>query len=125
MKLDERIFEKWELPIDHISSKEELVEKIENLDLEQKNMYEIVLCGNRQFDINTREILKLIDIDNILKIKDTTQIGDDIEKIAKENNLRGIFVREVIRKYEEGMYTEEQIKKAIEIGLNAMSSSVS
>lgn len=121
VKLDERIFEKYELSVDDIANKEELVEKIENLNLNRKNMVEIVLCGNRQFDINTRDILKLIEVENILKIKDTTQIGYDIEKISKENNLRGIFVREVIQKYEEGTYTEEQIKKAIEIGLNAMS----
>lgn len=121
VKLDERIFEKYELSVDDIANKEELVEKIENLNLNRQNMVEIVLCGNRQFDINTRDILKLIEVENILKIKDTTQIGYDIEKISKENNLRGIFVREVIQKYEEGTYTEEQIKKAIEIGLNAMS----
>jgi len=77
--------------------------------------------GNRQFEINTREILKLIEKQNILKIKDNTQIGYDIEKIAQENNLRGIFVREVIKQYQNGKYSEEQIKKAIEIGLNAMS----
>lgn len=120
VKLDERMFEKYEMPIDEVFSKEELVEKIQNLNLEEKNMYEIVLCGNRQFEINAREILKLVDVENILKIKDATQIGYDIEKISKENNLKGIFVREVIQKYEEGIYTEEQIKKAIEIGLNAM-----
>ena len=83
-------------------------------------MYEIVFVGNRQIEINPREILKLIDVENILKIKDCTQIGYDIEKISKENNLRGIFVREVIKKYEQGGFAEEQISKAIEIGLNVL-----
>lgn len=106
--------------MDNISCKEDLVEKIDNLKLDAQNLYEIILTGNRQFDINAREILKLIEPENILKIKDNTQIGYDIEKIAQENNLRGIFVREIIKKYQDGQYTEEQIKKAIEIGLNAM-----
>ena len=83
-------------------------------------MYEIVLVGNRQFDINAREILKLICQENILKVKDKTQTNYDIEEIVKENNLRGIFVREVIKKYQNSNYSEEQIKKAIEIGLEVM-----
>lgn len=120
IKLDDRIFTKYELNVENIFSKEELIEKVQTLQLEESFMYEIVLVGNREFEINIRDILKLIDVKNILKIKDCTEIGYDIEKIAQENNLRGIFVREVVKKYEQGGYTEEQIKKAIEIGLNAM-----
>lgn len=120
VKLDDRMFEKYCLPVDNFFSKEELVEKIADLKLDKKNLYEIVLQGNRQFEIRVREILKLVQHKNILKIKDETQIGIDIEQVAKENNLRGIFVREIIQKYQEGKYTEEQIKKAIEIGLQIM-----
>lgn len=120
IKLDERIFTKYELFVDNIFSQEELIETISDLKLDEKNMYEIVLVGNRQFDINARDIQKLIYCENILKIKDNTKIGYDIEKIAQENTFRGIFVREVIKRYEEGMYTEEQIKKAIELGLKVM-----
>lgn len=120
IKLDDRIFTKYELNVENIFSKEELIEKIQTLQLDESFMYEILLVGNREFEISTRDILKLIGVKNILKIKDCTEIGYDIEKIAQENNLRGIFVREVVKKYEQGGYTEEQIKKAIEIGLNAM-----
>lgn len=120
VKLDERLFTKYELNVDNISAKEELIEKIDSLSLISNNMYEIVLVGNRHFEINTREILKLIGLSNVLKIKDCTEIAYDIESIAKENNLRGIFVREIIKKFESGEYTEEQIKKAIEIGLEVM-----
>lgn len=120
IKLDERMFEKYYFLVDHVASPEELVEKISDLKLDEKNLYEIVLQGNRRFDIRPREILKLIELRNILKIKDETEIGLDIEQIAKENNLRGIFVREIIQKYQEGKYSQEQIKKAIEIGLEVM-----
>ena len=120
VKLDDRIFTKSELSVDNFSNKEELIEAISNLKFDQNTMYEIVLVGNRNFQINTREILKLIDNDNILKVKDQTEISYDIEEIAKENNLRGIFVRELIKKYQDGNYTEDQIKRAIEIGLSVM-----
>ena len=120
IKFDDRIFTKYELFVDNIFSQEELIEAISEIELDDKNMYEIVFVGDRQFDINTRNIQKLIYSENILKIKDNTKIGYDIEKIAQENTLRGIFVREIIKKYEQGIYTEEQIKKAIEIGLEAI-----
>ncbi len=120
VKLDERIFEKKNVWVNNLLSQEDLVEEICQLNLEKNHMYEIVLVGNLQFDIHAREILKLICQENILKVKDKTQTNYDIEEIAKENNLRGIFVREVIKKYQNSNYSEEQIKKAIEIGLEVM-----
>ena len=120
VKLDDRLFTKCELSVDNIFSKEELVEMINSLQLEENKMYELVLVGNREFEINSREILKLIVQQNILKIKDNTKLKFDLEKIAGENSLRGIFVRKMIEKYETGSYTEKQIEKAIEIGLNSM-----
>lgn len=120
VKLDERMFEKYSFLVDNITSIEELIEKISDLNFDEKNMIEIVLTGNRKFSINTREILQLIANRNILKMKDQTQIAIDIEQISNENNLRGIFIKEIIKKYKEGKYSEEQIKKAIEIGLEVM-----
>ena len=120
IKLDDRIFTKYELCMDNVYSQEELIEQIYSLRLDKKNMYEIVLVGNRNFEINIINIQKFINIENVLKIKDNTKIGYDIEKIAQESSFRGIFVREVIKKYETVEYTEEQIKKAIEIGLEAI-----
>ena len=120
VKLDDRIFTKYALFVDNIFSQEELVEEIYKTNFEENNMYEIVLEGNRQFDINCRDVSKLIDLPNVLKIKDNTKLGYDIEKISQEKSLRGFFVREVIKKYDTGEYTEEQIKKAIEIGLEAI-----
>ena len=120
VRLDERIFTKYELNVDNFLSQEDLIEAIEKLNLNEKNMYEIVLAGSRKFTIEPREILKLIPVNNVLKIKDNTQIGYDIEKIVGENNLRGVFVRKMIEKYQDETYTEEQIKKAIELGLEVM-----
>lgn len=120
IELDNRIFTEIVLDVNNMSSKEELIEYIMDLDLKENYMYKLVLIGNRNFDINTREILNVISSENILKIKDLTKINCDLEAISRENNLRGIFVREALKKLKTGEYTEKEIEKAIEIGLDAM-----
>ena len=65
-----------------------------DLNLEKKKMYKIILIGNRNFEIDTRKILAAVSRDNVLKIKDNTKIAYDIEEIAKQNNLKGIFINE-------------------------------
>jgi DNA repair exonuclease SbcCD nuclease subunit len=120
VKLDDRKFEELELDVEEFASKEDLIEKISSLNLNEMNMYKIILVGKRNFEINPRELLKIVYKDNILKIKDNTKLNYDIEELAKQNNLRGIFVKEVLLKYKEGLCTEEEFQKAIEIGLDAM-----
>lgn len=118
--LDNRIFTEIVLNVENIGSKEELIEYITDSDLEKDYMYKLVLTGKRNFEINTREILKVVSRGNILKIKDNTKIDYDLQEIAKENNLRGIFVREALKKLETGEYSEKEIERAIEIGLETM-----
>lgn len=120
VKLDDREFKEENLEMDNISSKEELIENINTLYLDQNNFYKINLVGKRNFDINVREVLKLIDNENILKIKDSTKIDVDIEKIAAQKTLKGYFIKEVQNLYNRGLCSEEEYQKAIEIGLNAM-----
>ena len=120
IRLDDRKFEEVELDVEGFLSKEDLVEAILELNLYEMNMYKIILVGKRNFEINTRELLKVISKENILKIKDCTRINYNIEELAKQNNLRGIFVREVLEKYESGLCTKEEFQKAIEIGLEVM-----
>lgn len=48
-----------------------------------------------------------------------TQIGVDLQKEAKKNNLKGIFVKNLLKKVDEDPKNSEKIYKAIEIGLNA------
>ena len=120
VRLDDRKFEEKELDISNLSSKEDLIEEIINLEIDNMTMYKIILVGKRSFEINTREILKAVSSDNILKLKDCTKLNYDIEEIAKQNNLKGIFVKEVIKMYENNLCTEQEFQKAIEIGLEAM-----
>lgn len=118
--MDDRIFEEIEFDCTNISSREELIEKLIDLKLEKNNMYKIILNGNRNFEIDSRKLLQAVNQDNILKMKDQTRISYDIEEIVKQNNLKGIFVKELLKMYQEGGCTEEELQKAIEIGLDAM-----
>ena len=83
-------------------------------------MYKIILTGKRNFEINSRKLLEAISSDNILKLKDNTKLSYDIEELSKQNNIKGIFVREVLKVYESKLCTEEEFQKSIEIGLEAM-----
>lgn len=120
IKLDETEFIEKNIDISEITTEEELIEKISAEKLEQKNLYKIILVGNKNFEINKNKILKLLNKKNIIKIKDNTQIEYDLEKINKENNLRGFFIREILNMKNEENYSEEEINKAIEIGLQLL-----
>lgn len=120
VELDERNFEELEVSVDGLASKEDLIEKILNCNFNENTMYKIILTGKRDFEINTRYILKVISRTNVLKIKDRTKLNYDLDTLSKQNNLKGIFVKEVLEMYNKGLYTEEECQKAIEIGLEAM-----
>lgn len=120
IKIDEKEFIEYELDISEIQTKEELIEKINLIEIEEDKYYKIILTGNRQFEINIYDIEKYIQNNNIIKIKDHTKIRYELEKIALENNLKGIFVKELLQKIEENPEEKEVYLKAIEIGLEAM-----
>ena len=48
-----------------------------------------------------------------------TKIGVDLQKEAKKNNLKGIFVKNLLQQADVDPKNSEKIYKAIEIGLNA------
>lgn len=120
VKLDDTEFTCIEQNVENFNSKEDLIEFINEIKLDENKLYEIKLVGNRKFEINSREILKLINSYNILKIKDLTEIGYDLEELKKEHTLKGLFVKEVLKKLETGEYSKEEIEKAVEIGLNSI-----
>ena len=74
IKLDDTEFTVLEQNVDKLDEKEDLIEKLNNLKLDENKLYEIDLVGNRNFEINTREIFKFITNNNILKIKDNTKM---------------------------------------------------
>ena len=120
IKLDDKEFVEKNINISEINTEEELIEKINNEKLEENKFYKIILIGNKNIEINKNKILKLLDSKNIIKIKDESKIEINLEKIKEENNLKGYFIRELLKMAEENNYTEEEIETAIEIGLNAL-----
>ena len=120
IKLDNREFEEYNLDISEISTEEELIEKINNINLNKNNFYKIILVGIRNFELNIKKIIKIIRNKNILKIKNNTKTGYNLEELSKHSNLKGIFVKEMLELLEKEPEKAEIIQNAIEIGLNNM-----
>ena len=118
IKLDEKEFIEKELDVSNINSKEELIENINNIKIDDNKYYKIILIGTKNIEIDTNELIKYIESKNIIKLKDKTQIEYDLEKIAKEQSLRGIFVKELLEQINDD--NREQILQSIYIGLNLM-----
>ena len=117
---DPRQFEEIEIDITDLHSNEEIIEKIETLDLNDTNLYKIALTGKRFFIIDIAQIKKLRGNRNIVKIKDQTKIGMDITAIAQEQSVRGIFIKNMLEKIDKEGLDESYIEKAIEIGLEVL-----
>lgn len=121
--LDEEEFKIIELDISSIYSKEELIEKINELKINNNEYVKIILNGNRNFEINTYDILKYILNDRIIKIKDFTKMAYNLEKLENENTLKGLFAKEMKELLEKKDLDEEEkkiIEKAIEIGFESL-----
>lgn len=121
--LDEERFKEIEIYVSEIYSKEELIEKINELEVNNNEYIKIILKGNRNFEINRYDILKYISNDRIIKIKDYTKIAYDLEKLENENTLKGLFAKEMsslLRKQDITQEEKEIIEKAIEIGFEAL-----
>lgn len=116
--LDPKEFKEEQIIVDDILSKEELIETINQIEWNPRYYYKIILTGKRNFEIEPLEIIKYITTQNIIKIKDNTTLKLDLEKIATEESLRGIFVKNLLAKQTEE--NKDKIQKAIEIGLEAM-----
>ena len=117
IKTSAKTFAEYSLDTSEINSEEELIEKINEIKIQKNKFIKIILIGKRKFEIQKNKILKLIENKNILKIKNNTKLNYELEELAKENNVKGIFVRNMLKKLEENIDQKEEIEKAIEIGL--------
>ena len=116
---DNRIFEEKNINISEINSQEELIEKINSIIINNNIFLKLILIGKRNIEINKNEICKLITNKNILKIEDKTETKYNFDELARQNNLKGIFVRKMLEKLKEENCDEEMLKRAIEIGLKS------
>ena len=106
------------MDISNISSIDELIENINEKEYDENNYYKLILVGNKKIEINTNQLLKNVLKDNVLKIKDKTELKLDLDAISKQNNLKGIFVKNLLQELEENPEEKDKIMKAIEIGLS-------
>ena len=120
LPIDNKEFEELYLDISEINSKEELIEKINDLELNDNTFYKIILIGDKKFEINIYGLFKFISKENIIKIKDKTKIKIDLEEISKSNNLKGLFVKEILKELEENNYEKNTLENALEIGLEIL-----
>lgn len=121
--LDEEQFKEIAIDVTDILSKEELIEKMNDLTISNQEYVKVILEGYRNFEINQYELLKYIQNERLIKIKNYTKIAYDLRKIANENTLKGLFAKEMLEKLNKLDMTQEEkdnIEKAVEIGLEAL-----
>ena len=117
LRADERKFEEESIDISSIKSEEELIEKLDEMNLEEENFYKIILKGTKKIELNETRICKLIQKDMILKVRDKTETEYNIDNLAMQKNLKGMFVKNLLEKLKSDPQEEDSIKKAMEIGL--------
>lgn len=115
-------FEEIELDCTEIISQEELIEKINNLYLNEKKLYKIILIGKRNFEINPYNLFKFNLDEKIIKIKNKTKPNYDLNKLKNETTLKGLFTKEMLERLENAENEDQKsiIEKAIELGLEVL-----
>lgn len=99
--LDKRAHEEIDLDITEIMSQEELADYINKMNINPLNFVKINLKGDKHFEVNIVKLMGIIEKDNIIKIYDNSRIAEDLDLIAEEFNLKGIFVKKHINRIKE------------------------
>ena len=118
--VDNKEFVELEMNVTEINDLEQLIEKLNELLLDENKFYKVILVGKRKFEIDILELMKLITRENIIKIKNKTQPDYEIEKMINETTLKGIFIKQLLEEKENQNYTGEELNKILEIGLSIM-----
>ena len=121
IRLSENNFEEIEFDVTECISKDELIEKINELETPENSLVKIILIGKRNFEIDKYEIYKFITNEKIIKIRDHTKIQYDLKNIANSYTLKGLFAKEILKEKETAKDEElEIIEKAVEIAFEAL-----
>ena len=80
----------------------------------------MILEGYKNTEINLNKIQKMVLDETILKVKDFSKMKYDINELANQNNLKGVFINRILQKEQEGICTKEEMEEAIEIFINAL-----
>ena len=114
IKMDETQFEIKEVDITNYTS---TVDVLKNMELKD-NIYRIVLTGIKNVDVEklTEEIK--LSKENVCEVIDETKNDYDLQKIASEKTLKGVFTRNMLIELEKHPENEYKIMKAIEYVYN-------
>ena len=121
--LAETEFVEKNIDVTDMLSKEELIEKINSLEIKENQFVKIILTGKRNFEIDTYDLYKLINQDRVIKIKNKTKMKYDLNFMQNDITLKGLFAKEFLKKLNNENISEEEkeiIEKAVEIGLEAL-----
>ena len=116
VKMDETQFEVKEIDISKYMSPNEILDKLNLKD----NIYKIVLTGIRNIDVNTLKEMILISGKYVCEIEDKTRMDYDLENIAMQKTLKGVFTKKMLEEIKNNPEKEEQINRAIEYVYNNM-----
>ncbi len=117
---DNREFSEIELDVTNINDIDELIQEINNLELKQNYLYKVILTGKRKFEIEILDLYKIINKENIIKIKDETKLNYNLEEMMNDYTLKGIFIKEFLNEKNNQNYTEDELDKILEIALTAL-----
>ena len=120
LPIDLREFKEIFIDISSMISIEEIIEKINVLDLDKNNFYKLILIGNRNFEIDLSYLNQFVLKENLIKIKDQTKLNLDLNKIASHSNLQGIFVKNILQDLSDGKIEKDLSEKIIEMGLHML-----
>jgi len=120
LQIDNKEFKEEIIDVTSIYSIEELIEKINSIKILENIFYKIILNGKRNFEINIYYLYKIILNENIIKIKDNTELNIDINKLSEEINLKGIFLKEILIDKENGKIDQNTAERIVEIGLDVL-----
>ena len=120
IKLDETEFVEIELNCTEINSVEELVEKINEINIAENKLYKIILIGKRNFEINIYNLYKYYLNERIIKIKNKPKPNFNLEEISNENTLKGLFAKEKLEEIKNKNYDEEILEQALEFGMEIL-----
>lgn len=120
LKIDSKEYIEKRIDISDIYSQEALYEAISYENYEKSKFYKIILEGTKNFEVDILALFSLLQIPQILKIRDETKLNYSLESIAKEQTLKGIFIKNLLEKLQNSPEKKQRIEKAIQYGLDSL-----
>ena len=114
VQVDETQYETKTIDITECTS---IVEAIDKLDL-KNNFYKIELTGVRNIDVNKLIEELYISNEKVCNVIDNTRYEYDLEKIAKQDTLKGLFVKNMLEEIKNNPEKEKIVMQAIEYVLH-------